>query len=73
MEPDWPIEEGHVIRIVGSPGIRIRHEIDYPSDLADLGSLTANPAVNAIAAVVAAPGLVTIGEMPLITAGSVAD
>lgn len=72
MEPDWPIEEGHVIQIVGSPGIRIRHEIDYPSDFSDLGSMTANPAVNAIPAVVtAAPGLVTIDRMPLITAGSV--
>jgi 2,4-diaminopentanoate dehydrogenase len=72
MEPDWPIEEGHVIEIRGIPGIRLRHEIDYVRDPGNNNAETANPAVNAIPAVVAArPGLVTLGDLPLITAGSV--
>jgi 2,4-diaminopentanoate dehydrogenase len=72
MDPDWPIEEGHVIEISGVPGIRLRHEIDYARDLGDANAETANPAVNAIPAVVAArPGLVTLPDLPLVTAGSV--
>lgn len=70
MEPDWPIEEGHVIEIRGVPNVRVRFETD-PRDSGEHGSPTANPAVNAIPAVVAAhPGLVTLDELPLITAGS---
>jgi hypothetical protein len=75
MEPDWPIAEGYVMEIVGVPTIRVRYEMDHSGDPDehDAMSDTANPAVNAIPAVVAAkPGLVTIADLPLITAGSVA-
>jgi hypothetical protein len=75
MEPDWPIAEGHTIEIVGVPRTRVRLEIDRPKDLGDNDAMadTANPAVNAIPAVVAArPGLVTLADLPLITARSVA-
>ena len=72
MEPDWPITEGYVIEVVGVPNVRLRYELDYPSDINDKDANTANPPVNAIAAVVAArPGIVTVNELPLITAGSV--
>ncbi len=72
MEPNWPIDEGHRVEIVGIPGIRMRVEYLNTADPNDYHSHTANPAVNAIPAVVAAaPGLVTIDELPLITAGSV--
>jgi hypothetical protein len=44
----------------------------YPSDPNDKDANTANPPVNAIPAVVAArPGIVTVNELPLITARSV--
>lgn len=72
MEPDWPIEEGYVMEVQGVPNVRLRFELDYPSDIDDYGANTANPAVNAIPAVVAAkPGLLTVDDLPLITAGSV--
>jgi hypothetical protein len=70
MEPDWPIQEGHLIEVKGTPSIRLRHEILHVAG--SYNSETANPAVNAIPAVVAArPGLVTLGDLPLITATSV--
>jgi 2,4-diaminopentanoate dehydrogenase len=72
MEPNWPIDEGHRIEIVGVPGVRVRVEYVNSVDPNDYHAQTANPAVNAIPAVVAArPGLVTVDELPLITAGSV--
>jgi 2,4-diaminopentanoate dehydrogenase len=72
MEPDWPIDEGYRIEVRGVPNVRVRYELDYPADVDDHGANTANPAVNAAPAVVAArPGLVTVDELPLITAGSV--
>jgi hypothetical protein len=72
MEPNWPIEEGHRVEIVAVPGVRMRVEYLDPDDAVDRNAHTANPAVNAIPAVVAAaPGLVTVDELPLITAGSV--
>ncbi|MBL7498263.1 dihydrodipicolinate reductase [Frankia sp. CNm7] len=72
MEPNWPIDEGHRVEIVGVPGIRMRVEYLNSDDPIDYHAHTANPAVNAIPAVVAAPpGLVTVDELPLITAGSV--
>jgi hypothetical protein len=68
MTPNWPIDEGHRVEITAHPNIRLTVEYDPISD----DSHTANPAVNAIPAVVrAAPGLVTIDQLPLITAGSV--
>ena len=75
MDPDWPIVEGYVIEVNGIPSLRVRLELDHSTDADanDYGSDTANPAVNAIPAVVAArPGLVTVADLPLITAGSTA-
>lgn len=72
MHPDWPIEDGYVMEVIGVPNIRIRYALEYPSDPNDYVASTANPAVNAIRAVVAArPGIVTVDELPLITVGSV--
>ena len=69
MTPDWPTEEGYVIEIDGIPSVRARYAIHYPANLTDFGVATANPAVNAIRAVVAAPpGLVTADQLPLVTA-----
>ncbi|MBY0400193.1 dihydrodipicolinate reductase, partial [Myxococcota bacterium] len=69
MEPDWPTEEGYVIEVDGVPSVRARYAIQYPANLTDFGVATANPAVNAIRAVVAAPpGLVTADRLPLVTA-----
>lgn len=71
MEPDWPIAEGYVIEVRGVPNLRVRFEIDA-EESGEIEASTAHPAVNAIPAVVAAPaGLVTVDELPLITAGSV--
>lgn len=72
MHPDWPIEDGYVMEVIGVPNIRIRYELEYPTDPNDYVASTANPPVNAIRAVVAArPGIVTVDELPLITVGSV--
>ncbi|MBK7949780.1 MAG: dihydrodipicolinate reductase [Deltaproteobacteria bacterium] len=69
MDPDWPTEEGYVIEVDGVPSVRARYAIQYPANLTDFGVATANPAVNAIRAVVAAPpGLVTADRLPLVTA-----
>ncbi|HSA48559.1 MAG TPA: hypothetical protein VLH10_00390 [Yinghuangia sp.] len=71
MEPDWPINEGYVMEIRGVPNARLRFELDHESS-GEIASSTAHPAVNAIPAVVSArPGLVSVHELPLITAGSV--
>jgi len=69
MDPDWPVEEGYVIEVDGVPSVRARYAIHYPENLTDFGAATANPAVNAIRAVVAAPpGLVTADRLPLVSA-----
>lgn len=69
MEPDWPTEEGYVVEVDGIPSVRARFAIQYPANLTDFGVATANPAVNAIRAVVAAkPGLVTADQLPLVMA-----
>lgn len=69
MDPDWPTEEGYVIEVDGVPSVRARYAVQYPANLTDFGVATANPAVNAIRAVVAAPpGLVTADRLPLVTA-----
>jgi hypothetical protein len=75
LEPDWPIEEGHLIEVAGRPTIRTRVQFLPPPDFeattfADfmvLGMImTAMPAVNAIPQVVAAPpGIVTYTDLPL--------
>jgi hypothetical protein len=75
LDPDWAIEEGHVIQIEGRPTVRVRLEYLPPPDFeattfADfmvLGMImTAMPAINAIPYVVAAPpGIVTYTDLPL--------
>lgn len=69
MTPNWPTEEGYVIEVDGIPNVRARYAIHYPENLTDFGIATADPAVNAIRAVVAAPpGLVTADRLPIIAA-----
>jgi hypothetical protein len=73
LEPDWQIEDGHVIEVQGRPTVRTTLQFMPPPDfqatsLADfmvLGHImTAMPAVNAIPAVVdAAPGIVTYADL----------
>ena len=75
LDPDWQLDEGHVIEIAGRPTVRTKVEYLPPPDfeattLADfmvLGLIiTAMPAVNAIPQVVAAPpGIVTYNDLPL--------
>ncbi|HJR26429.1 MAG TPA: hypothetical protein VJ804_13215 [Acidimicrobiales bacterium] len=76
LEPDWPIEEGHVITIEGRPTVRSKLEYLPPPDFEAttfqdfmvLGMImTAMPAIHAIPAVVAAPpGIVTYTDLPLV-------
>jgi hypothetical protein len=73
LEPDWQIEDGHVIEVRGRPTVRTTLQFSPPPDfqatsLADfmvLGHImTVMPAVNAIPAVVdAAPGIVTYADL----------
>jgi hypothetical protein len=75
LDPDWKIDEGHVVTVEGRPTVRVRFEYLPPPDFeattfADfmvLGMImTAMPAVNAIPYVVAAaPGIVTYNDLPL--------
>jgi hypothetical protein len=75
LDPDWQIEEGHLVQVDGMPSIRARIEYLPPPDFqattfADfmvLGMImTAMPAINAIPLVVAAPaGIVTYNDLPL--------
>jgi len=75
LDPDWQIEDGHVIEVQGRPTVRTTLQFLPPPDfeatsLADfmvLGHImTAMPAVNAIPGVVAArPGIVTYPEIAL--------
>jgi hypothetical protein len=75
LDPDWPIQEGHVIQVDGRPTVRVRLEYLPPPDFeattfADfmvLGMImTAMPAINAIPYVVAArPGILTYTDLPL--------
>ncbi len=75
LEPDWKIEDGHVIEVQGRPTVRATLQFLPPPDfearsLADfmvLGHImTAMPAINAVPAVVAAPpGIVSYPDLPL--------
>jgi hypothetical protein len=75
LEPDWTIEEGHVIIVDGLPTVRAKIEYLPPPDFeattfADfmvIGMvMTAMPAINAIPYVVDAPtGIVTYTDLPL--------
>jgi hypothetical protein len=73
MEPDWPIDHGYVMEIRGVPNVRVRYEPELGGDPEEyVAAPTANPAVNAIPAVVAArPGMVTAADLPLVTATSI--
>jgi hypothetical protein len=76
LEPDWPIKEGHVIRVDGRPTVTATLEYLPPPDFEAttfaefmvLGMImTAMPAINAIPYVVAArPGIVTYNDLPLV-------
>jgi hypothetical protein len=75
LVPDWPIREGHVIRIHGRPTITATLEYLPPPDFQAttfaefmvLGMImTAMPAIHAIPYVVAAaPGIVTYTDLPV--------
>ena len=75
LDPDWQIEEGHVIEVAGLPTVTTRVQYLPPPDFqattfADfmlLGMvMTALPAINAIPQVVAAaPGIVTYPDLRL--------
>jgi hypothetical protein len=75
LDPDWTIEEGHVIQVDGLPTVRLKLEYLPPPDFEAttfaefmvLGMImTAMPAINAIPLVVAAPpGIVTYTDLPL--------
>jgi hypothetical protein len=75
LVPDWPIREGHVIRVDGRPTVLATLQYLPPPDFGArtfaefmvLGMImTAMPAVNAIPCVVAAaPGIVTYTDLPL--------
>ena len=72
IEPNWPTHNGHDIQIRGRPSVTMMVHFEHIADPDDYNSVTANPAVNAIPTVVAArPGIVTVSELPLITAQSV--
>jgi hypothetical protein len=64
--PDWPVEQGYLIDIEGTPSFRTRIE---PGEHWSGSISTALPLVNAIPAVCASPsGIVNYGELPLIRA-----
>jgi hypothetical protein len=75
LDPDWTIEEGHVITVDGRPTVRTKLEYLPPPDFEAttfedfmvLGMImTAMPAINAIPLVVAAPpGIATYTDLPL--------
>jgi hypothetical protein len=73
LEPDWPIDTGHRIKVDGCPTIDLRLDITPPPDFTGTTMtdfmrlpmiLTAMPAINAIGKVVAAePGIVTYADI----------
>jgi hypothetical protein len=75
LDPDWTINEGHVIQIDGRPTVKTTLEYLPPPDFEAttfedfmvLGMImTAMPAINAIPLVVAAPpGIATYADLPL--------
>jgi len=78
LEPDWTLEHGYLVEVVGQPSAKLRYEILPPpgfvgetmGDFMVLGMIaTMMPAFHAISAVCdAAPGIVTYLDLPLITA-----
>lgn len=72
IEPDWAVHDGHEVEIRGTPNIKLSLGYYHSVDPDDFNAITANPAVNAIPAVVAArPGIVTVDELTLITSRTV--
>ena len=81
LEPDWKVEHGYLVEVLGQPSARVRYEIlpqpnfraQTLSDYMVLGMIaTAMPAVHAIESVCAArPGIVTVLDIPLVTARGV--
>lgn len=74
VDPPFRLAHGHVIRIDGRPGAKIKIAVQPGADWDEPGYMglgmiyTAMPAVNAVPAVVAAkPGIVTFADLPLIT------
>jgi hypothetical protein len=75
LQPDWVIDEGHVITVHGRPTVRSKLEYLPPPDFEAttfqdfmvIGMImTAMPAINAIPYVVdAPPGIVTYTDLPL--------
>jgi hypothetical protein len=75
LEPDWPIEMGHVFKVDGRPTVQAKLEFLPPADFEAttmeefmvLGMIiTAMPAIYAIPRVVAAPpGILTYTDVPL--------
>lgn len=78
LEPDWEIEHGYIVDVVGRPSVRLKYEVwpaphvryESMDDLMELGMIaTAMPAVQAIPHVCAArPGIVTYLDLPLVAA-----
>jgi hypothetical protein len=74
LDPDWPIEHGYLVEVIGNPRVRMRYELlpgpgfhgRTPADFMVLGMVaTVMPAINAIPAVCdAAPGIVTYLDLP---------
>jgi hypothetical protein len=72
QEPEWPILYGYKIKVEGDPNVSLKLAF-RPEDLAtfDIGTTTAMPAINAVTQVVAArAGVVSVFELPLVTARS---
>jgi 2,4-diaminopentanoate dehydrogenase len=73
LEPDWPIDTGHRIKVDGRPSISLRLDVTPPPDfkgttLNDFMCLpmilTAMPAVDAVPKVIAAePGIITYADI----------
>ena len=75
MEPSWPVENGYVIEIDGTPSVRSRIEIlhEETGNGPDFGMNTVMPAVHAIESVCTArPGIVLAHELPLMPARGMA-
>ncbi|WP_273734014.1 dihydrodipicolinate reductase [Mycolicibacterium septicum] len=78
LNPDWTIEHGYIVDVVGMPNAHLKYEIWPPADfkaqtMSDFMALgmaaTAMPAVQVIPAVCAAvPGIVTYNDIPLTAA-----
>jgi hypothetical protein len=69
LKPDWPVEEGWLVEIEGQPNIRCKYQQTGGTRDFDPGTLTAMPMVHAIPHVyAAAPGIVTVDQLPMVTA-----